>query len=154
MSKLFSFRLPPVLNEQIDAARAHRQIGAGQKKNWTETIRQSALNQNPERCQFERVWIATEFVVRTHGYDPDGLAATMKFILDGLVAAGVLRNDNLTVVQSPTIEFFSVDTALKKTEQYVNILLSVTAPTDTSFAGLVKQAGLLPGEEEEDDCCA
>lgn len=140
-SKLFSFYLPPVLNEQLNAARSGVQVGIKQKTAWTQKIALAARNQNPERQSFKIAWVWAEYVVRTKAYDPDGLAATKKFIFDGFVAAGVFGKDNLTVLQSPSIEFFTVDSSLTKAEQFVNILLTDQPPELISFAQAVKALG-------------
>jgi Holliday junction resolvase RusA-like endonuclease len=42
--------------------------------------------------------------------DPDNVSASRKYIMDGLVQAGIIANDNLEIIQSPIIESFVVNT--------------------------------------------
>lgn len=123
MSKLvFTFELPPVLNEQIEANRTNKAVGAKQKAYWTKLVAREAVIQNPDEICFNPAYLAIEYVIRTYAYDPDGLQATKKFIFDGLVIAGVLPNDNLKIIQSPLLEYFTVKNGIL--QQFVNLVIS------------------------------
>jgi len=74
------------------------------KKRWTEDVwkhaRSKKLPAFPGRVVIEFRWFE-----RDRRRDPDNIAAGRKFILDGLVAAGVLKGDGWRYVQSWTDRF-------------------------------------------------
>ena len=98
-----TYPLPPTLNDQINSARSHWSKSAATKKKWTNTIAllSKDLPQFPDK-----VWLELFYSVKTFARDADNISASRKFLMDGLVQAGVIRNDNLTIVQSPIIEWF------------------------------------------------
>lgn len=97
--------LPPTLNQQINSARTNRFHSAQIKRQWTGDIEIEARRQLP-RIYFEKVWLAYEWTVPTFAFDEDNVASAAKFVMDGLTKAGVLRNDNLTVIQSPVLRSY------------------------------------------------
>lgn len=98
-------QLPPTLNQQINSARANRFHSAKIKRQWTGDIEVEARRQL-SGVYFEKVWLAFEWFVPTFAHDEDNVAAAAKFVMDGLTQAGVLKNDNLTVIQSPVLRFY------------------------------------------------
>ena len=88
----------PSLNDYISAERANRYKAAAMKKRETARVRAAAMQQRAPR--FER-----RVTVRTTCYEPDmrrdadtgGFAR--KFVLDGLVAAGVIKDDSRKYVE-------------------------------------------------------
>lgn len=81
----------PSLNEYIQAERSNRYKGAKLKKDYTEATqlmvaRYKGSIKNKADIYFE--WHTSRRV------DPDNLDFARKFILDGLVRAGVLIDDN------------------------------------------------------------
>lgn len=99
----FTSPLPPTLNEQIDIARGNRYKSAEIKKRWTNAIATECYN----LPSFPgKVWLSFEWQVRTLARDPDNIAAAAKYLLDGMVAARVICNDNLTIIQSPVIHHY------------------------------------------------
>ena len=80
----------PGRNEQEAAARKHRQTAAKMKKEWT---------LHCERCftgsgkHFQRVSVHFEWHEPNRRRDPDNISAAQKFVLDGMVKAGVIPND-------------------------------------------------------------
>ncbi|HEY9610639.1 hypothetical protein [Allocoleopsis sp.] len=106
MKQIFNFPLPPTLNEQIREARAHWAISAKTKKEWTGIVAQEAFGTS----QFTgKVWMDFVWGLRRFDRDPDNVAAAAKYILDGLKVAKVIRDDNLTVIQSPVIHWYEKD---------------------------------------------
>lgn len=102
----FSFPLPPGLNKQINEARSHWAVSAKTKRHWTDLI---AL-ESYEAPKFSgSVWIDFVWGVPRFDQDPDNVAAAAKFLLDGLKQAKVIKNDNLTVIQSPVIHWYERD---------------------------------------------
>jgi len=98
-----TYPLPPTLNDQISSARSHWAKSAATKREWTETI--ALLSRDLPKFP-SKVWIELFYSVKTFARDPDNISASRKFLMDGLVQAGVIKNDNLTIVQSPIIEWF------------------------------------------------
>ena len=98
-----TYPLPPTLTDQINSARSHWSKSAATKKKWTNTIALLSI----DLPKFpDKVWIELFYLVKTFARDPDNISASRKFLMDGLCQAGVIRNDNLTIVQSPILEWF------------------------------------------------
>jgi hypothetical protein len=98
------YPLPPTLNEMVAVNRSSRYLGANQKEEWTNLCATESIGAPIFAGQ---VWMAFTWYVRNWSRDPDNIAAAAKFILDGLEQQGIIRNDNLTVVQQPWIHWFS-----------------------------------------------
>jgi hypothetical protein len=89
--------LPTSLNEYINAERTNKFMGAKIKKEETEKV--------IIECKFEelqpvrgRVKLFFYWYVKNKKKDPDNIAFAKKFIIDGLVEANVLKNDNLNTI--------------------------------------------------------
>ena len=106
MIQQFTAPIPPTLNEQINLNRSHWSKGAQSKKQHTQTIaliaRSYVLKPFPGK-----VWIDFHWQVKSFACDADNVAGAAKFIMDGLVNAGVLTKDSLMVIQSPVIHRYS-----------------------------------------------
>ncbi len=80
------------MNEVIDKNRRHKILGANAKKAMTDKIKLLTMAQTRQRLtgkyDFRIVW-----TVNTR-HDPDNIYSAVKFILDGMVAAGLLPKDN------------------------------------------------------------
>lgn len=99
----FQFDLPPTLNDQINSARNNRFANAQIKKVWTDAIAMSCQG----KTKFpDKVWMEFSWYLKNSRRDPDNVQAAKKFILDGMVQAEIIVNDNLKIIQSPIIEFF------------------------------------------------
>lgn len=89
----------PDLNSYIDAERANRFQAAKVKQIYTDAARVIAQASGVEMvetpCAVQFTWRLTDR--RT---DPDNIAFAAKFILDGMVAAGVLPNDGHRQINS------------------------------------------------------
>ena len=85
----------PGLNEIIDAAKGSGGRGMGyakMKSAWTDTVWALALKAKLPR--FPRYVVLTfEWFEADKRRDPDNFAAAKKFLLDGLVKAGVIQGD-------------------------------------------------------------
>lgn len=91
----------PGMNELIAAAKGSGGRGAGYariKRTWTDIV--MALAQGKKLPRFPgRVLLSFSWVERDRRRDPDNVAAGgRKLILDGLVAAGILRGDGWRTV--------------------------------------------------------
>ncbi len=80
----------PKLNEYINVERANKYGGASLKKRYTQVAKLSATGIAPIHGKVD---VSFEWHV-TSKHDPDNIAFAKKFILDGLVDAKVLANDN------------------------------------------------------------
>lgn len=117
----YSFKcpLPPTLNEQINDARTNRYKSAAIKKKWTGLVADIVA----DAPKFEGdVWVMDEWFVKNFRRDGENVQASAKYLMDGLQVAGVIRNDNLYVIQSPQIHYFYK--AAKDTEDHVIVTLS------------------------------
>jgi hypothetical protein len=97
--------LPPTLNEITDTARRSRYKSADTKKHWTEYVtgRCGGLK---SLARNKRVYLECVWFIKNFARDPDNVKAASKFILDGIVRAGILKDDTLAIIQSPVIHWF------------------------------------------------
>ncbi len=83
----------PGMNEIIKEARGNKYASAIQKRHWTRRVaditRLSIRNIKP----MGKVWISFTWIEKNKRRDPDNICAGKKFILDGLVLAGLLSAD-------------------------------------------------------------
>lgn len=96
--------LPPTMNEQIESARSGWQVNAALKKKWTHLIANFV-----SECDFQlldEVWIEFHWYLKNYARDADNVAAAAKFIMDGLQVGKAIKNDNLTVIQSPVPHYY------------------------------------------------
>jgi hypothetical protein len=100
----FIFPLPPTLNKQIDLARDHWSKSSGVKKEWTNKICAIALSGDAPIFH-GLIWQQFTWYCRLEN-DADNVAAAAKYINDGLVNAGVIKDDSLKYVQSPVIHYY------------------------------------------------
>lgn len=92
----------PSLNEMIDAAKTHKMKYSRMKKKYTQacTWVASQLPKNLERIHLDITYYVPDW--RT---DLDNRSVGKKFILDGLVGAGVIQDDTHTYVKGWNEEF-------------------------------------------------
>jgi hypothetical protein len=99
----FHFPLPPTFNPTLSLARRDRSASLGQKRFWTEEIARYCQKKH----QFQgMVWMEFVWKIRNWQRDPDNTAASAKFICDGLVQSGIIRDDSLKIIQSPVLHWF------------------------------------------------
>lgn len=80
------------LNEYIDRERTNRMIASSIKKKLTNTVMEQALYAN---CNKPKRQVDMVFSWHVKGkHDSDNIAFAKKFVLDGMVKAGILENDN------------------------------------------------------------
>ena len=90
-----SFTIPgrfPSLNDYVDAERTHRLAAAAMKRRHTDRVCQRAQDCDVPSFH-EPVFIDITWFEANRRRDPDNVMFAAKFILDGLVRAGVLEND-------------------------------------------------------------
>ncbi len=103
MIEKFVFPLPPTLNEIIGTARSNIYASAKEKRNWTATIAVGCLGKQ----QFPgQVWIEFVWKIKNFRRDPDNIAAAAKFVMDGLVEGGIIKDDSLKFIMSPVLHWY------------------------------------------------
>jgi Holliday junction resolvase RusA-like endonuclease len=93
----------PGLNEMMDAARSNRYESAAMKKENTQLVAWCAKAARLPRM--ERVDLIFTWYEPHRQRDKDNIMAGQKFVLDGLVEAGVLKNDGWKQVGDITHRF-------------------------------------------------
>ncbi|SCL85018.1 RusA family crossover junction endodeoxyribonuclease [Sporanaerobacter sp. PP17-6a] len=86
----------PDLNTIIDASKAHYICYRDMKKKYTEMVAWLAKGKG----RFKKIDLNITWICRSKKKDKDNIAAGIKFILDGLVMAGVIENDGWKQVNS------------------------------------------------------
>ena len=86
----------PDLNQIIDAAKLHYAKYAKMKKENTETVAWLAKGIKIDK----QIDLVVTWYCKDKRKDKDNIAAGIKFILDGIVAAGVIKNDGWKEVGS------------------------------------------------------
>lgn len=102
----------PSLNELIGAANHNRFDGGRMKKKYTGIAESCA-----RRAALEEGWTATDgpvtieitWVEKDKRRDQDNVTAGQKYLLDGIVAAGVLRDDSQRYVPQPSVNKITHD---------------------------------------------
>ncbi len=96
----------PGLNEMLGSARSNRFGAAAEKKRLTKRCADACRGKG----KFDGpVHVEIYWFERDIRRDADNLTAGQKFILDGLVEAGVIPNDNRKFVPQPPRHFVAVD---------------------------------------------
>jgi Holliday junction resolvase RusA-like endonuclease len=106
------------LNTYINAERGNKFNGAKIKKTETERIVWEVKNQCKHAkvsCEFK---LFIRWFVKDKKKDPDNVAFAKKFILDGMVSAGLINTDGMKQVTSFQDEFY-VDKEHPRIEVYL-----------------------------------
>ena len=104
------------LNNYIRIERGNKFAGANVKKNETERIWVECKQQRIEP-QEKGVFIVFQWYAKDQKKDKDNVAFAKKFILDGLVSAGVLKSDGWDFI-SGFLDIFYVDRENPRIEVY------------------------------------
>jgi Holliday junction resolvase RusA-like endonuclease len=87
---ILKYRFPD-LNEYIKIERSNRYAAANMKKEYTELV---AWECKAQKLKFmESAYITFEWMEENRRRNIDNIAYAKKFIIDGLVLAGILKND-------------------------------------------------------------
>ena len=115
--KMFIPERFPGLNELIGANRSHWQKGAEMKKTYTMIARVAAKrNLKPvvKPVMIGWKWYEPVSSKNTRDRDPDNITSAKKFVLDGLVEAGILPDDNQKWIKGWLYEgWFQTNESLK-----------------------------------------
>ena len=139
--------MPPTLNEQIRLARGNKWNSARIKKNETQDIVTECLSQNPIKFK-GAVWIDFVWELKTRKLDPlDNVTASLKYILDGMVKAGVIEEDNGTIIQSPAMHWFEYSKKGYKIKEN-SVMITISDHPHFLFERMVEYRKLLVEEAE------
>lgn len=109
--EVIEYLQPPSLNKLINTARTNRFIAAKDKKDWTTYIaKHSIINLTNT---YKNPYVAAEISYSRASSDLDNLAACFKSVLDGLVKAEIITNDNLSTIQ-PVMLYRAVKVSTKE----------------------------------------
>lgn len=108
------------LNRYIDAERSNRYAGASIKKRETEKVAWSCVEQKLKPIHGP-VGINCTWYTPDERKDADNVAFATKFILDGMVEAGILQGDGRKFVHS-FMHTFRVDKLKPRVEVLIAIL--------------------------------
>lgn len=106
----------PTLNEMISASKIHFAVYSKMKKKWTNMVWAMALKEHVDKATEPVVVRMLWFEPAKSRRDPDNVVASKKFILDGLVKAGVIENDSHKYVEG-----FIDKVYYKGTEHFVEV---------------------------------
>jgi Holliday junction resolvase RusA-like endonuclease len=109
----------PDLNTYILKERGNRYAAANYKKEWTEVAKMEALAQKLKPIK-GKVNIDFFWYMADRRRDKDNISFTRKFIMDGLVWAGVLENDGWDDIGNFK-DIFQLGTKAQK--PFVNVFL-------------------------------
>ena len=91
------------MNEIVAMSKRSHYTYSKSKADWTATVALCASERGV--ATFLGVRLTLMWVERNKRRDPDNIRAGAKFVLDGLVAAGILENDGWGQVKSISDEF-------------------------------------------------
>ncbi len=91
----------PTLNEMIRTARGNKYAAAAQKKKYTDIVATEIMVQT-ERPHFSAISLDITWIETKKKRDPDNVFAAAKFLMDGIVAAGIIDDDDRDHVASIT----------------------------------------------------
>lgn len=114
--KPYTFVIPgqlPGLNEIIDADRSNKYSGAKMKKKHTENI--AWIIKASKIPKHDRIGLRIAFYEPSKRRDKDNIMAGQKFIWDGLVLAGIIKNDGWSEING-LIYAFDVDKSNPRVE--------------------------------------
>lgn len=98
-SLTLSFGLPG-LNEMIRIARGNKYASAKQKKKYTKLVEKELIAQQciPDE-PLESIIVNCIWTESGHARDPDNIRVGVKYVLDGMVNTGVLKDDSMKYVK-------------------------------------------------------
>lgn len=81
----------PDFNQMIKLSKSHYLAYSSMKKKWTKKVAEAAIE--AKITPGDSIYLKLEWHEPTKRRDPDNIASAIKFVLDGLVTAGVIPND-------------------------------------------------------------
>lgn len=117
---------PPTLNEMINKARSNKYVAAKDKKVWTLRAKKAALEQLTPFADDAVIWIVADFNYLTTASDSDNMVACIKYILDGIVTAGIMPTDSMKHTGNLAIATFTKIPRKEKKYATINLFDSKT----------------------------
>ena len=102
------YPLPPSLNETINSARKSKYGSADLKRKWNKLISDNSANLKPYSPE-RKVWFHFTWILKSKMRDFDNVSSGIKYILDGLVIAGIIKDDSQKYVGNRLIHEFVID---------------------------------------------
>ncbi len=91
----------PGLNEILAAAKKSPYQYAAMKKKYTQRISEELLVQGCRPVSpYKRIWLTITWFESKKKRDPDNVRAGVKFLLDAMVASGVIEDDGIENIDS------------------------------------------------------
>ena len=101
--------IPPTANERENLARTNKFLSAKVKKENTNKIKNMVLSQKIKKFDEDNiVYMNITFNISNFNRDEDNLIACFKYINDGLVLAGIIKNDTIKHLRIKNIEYNKV----------------------------------------------
>ena len=92
----------PTLNEMIRTARGNKFASAAQKKKYTDLVAMEIMVQT-EQPHFDAISLDITWIETKKKRDPDNVTGGgLKYLMDGIVAAGIIDDDDRDHVASAT----------------------------------------------------
>lgn len=102
------YPLPPSLNETINLARTGKYVSSGIKKKWNKLIADNSKHLKPYSPE-RKVWFHFTWILKSKMRDFDNVSSGIKYILDGLVIAGIIKDDSQKYIGNRLIHEFIID---------------------------------------------
>ena len=113
---------------------------------WEECLARitSQIKTSTNKVFVGEVWIEYRWVVKNWCRDPDNISASTKFINDGLVRAGVIKDDSLKIIQSPVIHHYQKRDKNDGQHDYVLVTISGFPPKIQDKSDCVDEDNVKP----------
>src|SRR6185503_1860675 len=111
-------RLPDA-NTYINTERSNRYAAAKLKDNWTQIVKGEVQSQKIKKID-KPLKIFFQWVVKDKKRDKDNIMFGQKFVFDGLVEAGIIKNDGWNNVNKIDHDFIVVG---KDEREYLKVYL-------------------------------
>ena len=102
------YPLPPSLNETINSARTSKYASSKTKKRWNTLIADNSKHLKPYSEEL-KVWFHFTWILKSKMKDFDNVSSGIKYILDGLVIAGIIKDDSQRYVGNRFVHDFTID---------------------------------------------
>jgi hypothetical protein len=111
--------LPPTLNVVIEAAKKGPIVYSKLKRQHT----QKCLEYLKGKSSFPgEVWLTVEYRIQQSRDPLDNVACSLKFVLDAMVKACILKDDSARVIQSPFVPRWAIVSSA--TEEGLTLVIS------------------------------
>ena len=115
MTREICFFVPvkfPSMNELVAKSRSNPYAGSAQKRHYSglaESYARHAADETGWEAPDGPVEVRLTWVESDHRRDQDNITSAQKFLLDGLVEAGVIRDDSQRYVPQPSVNRIATD---------------------------------------------